>query len=149
MEKAETARALFQQGYNCAQSVFGAFAPELGIDRETAFRLASGFGAGMGRMRQVCGAVSGMILAAGLAQGYSDPTRLDEKTATYAMIQQLAHEFEQANGSIICQTLLGLARPEGTAQAEARTAEYYRKRPCADLVAQAAGILESYLQKAE
>ena len=99
----------------------------------------------MGRMRNVCGAVSGMFLAAGLARGYSEPGTHEKKTETYAMIQQLAAEFEARNGSIVCKTLLGLERPEGTPQAEARTAEYYRKRPCAELVAQAAEILEAYL----
>lgn len=145
-DRSAQARALFLQGYNCAQSVLGAFAEDLGLDQQTAMRLASGFGGGMGRMRHVCGAVSGMFLAAGLARGYSDPAAREEKTAVYAMIQRLAAAFEAENGSIICRTLLGLERPEGTPQAEARTADYYRKRPCADLVACAAGILSRELQ---
>lgn len=147
MSKAEQAKQLFLQGYNCSQAVLGAFAPDLGLDFETAVRLASGMGGGIGRMRSVCGACSGMCMAAGLANGYSDPKAGAEKTATYAMIQQLAGRFREENGSIICKELLGLEKPEGTPQAEQRTAQYYKKRPCAELVAQAAGFLEEYLSK--
>ena len=130
-EKAQRAKALFLEGYNCAQAVAGAFAPEMGLSVDAAARLASGFGGGMGRMREVCGAVS--------------PKAGPEKTDTYAMIQELAGRFRAENGSIICRELLGLARPEGTPQAEARTPEYYKKRPCPELVALAAQILEEWL----
>ena len=122
-EKAQRAKALFLEGYNCAQAVAGAFAPEMGLSVDAAARLASGFGGGMGRMREVCGAVSGMTLAA----------------------SELAGRFRAENGSIICRELLGLARPEGTPQAEARTPEYYKKRPCKELVGDAAEILEKYI----
>ena len=128
-EKAQRAKALFLEGYNCAQAVAGAFAPEMGLSVDAAARLASGFGGGMGRMREVCGAVSGMTLAASALRGYNDPKAGPEKTDTYAMIQELAGRFRAENGSIICRELLGLARPEGTPQAEARTPEYYKKRP--------------------
>ena len=134
-EKAQRAKALFLEGYNCAQAVAGAFAPEMGLSVDAAARLASGFGGGMGRMREVCGAVSGMTLAASALRGYNDPKAGPEKTDTYAMIQELAGRFRAENGSIICRELLGLARPEGTPQAEARTPEYYKKRPCPELVA--------------
>ena len=130
-EKAQRAKALFLEGYNCAQAVAGAFAPEMGLSVDAAARLASGFGGGMGRMREVCGAVSGMTLAASALRGYND--------------QELAGRFRAENGSIICRELLGLARPEGTPQAEARTPEYYKKRPCPELVALAAQILEEWL----
>lgn len=128
-EKAQRAKALFLEGYNCAQAVAGAFAPEMGLSVDAAARLASGFGGGMGRMREVCGAVSGMTLAASALRGYNDPKAGPEKTDTYAMIQELAGRFRAENGSIICRELLGLARPEGTPQAEARTPEYYKKAP--------------------
>ena len=118
-EKAQRAKALFLEGYNCAQAVAGAFAPEMGLSVDAAARLASGFGGGMGRMREVCGAVSGMTLAASALRGYNDPKAGPEKTDTYAMIQELAGRFRAENGSIICRELLGLARPEGTPQAEA------------------------------
>ena len=134
-EKAQRAKALFLEGYNCAQAVAGAFAPEMGLSVDAAARLASGFG----------GAVSGMTLAASALRGYNDPKAGPEKTDTYAMIQELAGRFRAENGSIICRELLGLARPEGTPQAEARTPEYYKKRPCPELVALAAQILEEWL----
>lgn len=108
-EKAQRAKALFLEGYNCAQAVAGAFAPEMGLSVDAAARLASGFGGGMGRMREVCGAVSGMTLAASALRGYNDPKAGPEKTDTYAMIQELAGRFRAENGSIICRELLGLA----------------------------------------
>ncbi len=147
MTKAEQARQLFLQGYNCCQSVFGAYAQELGIDMPTAMALASGMGGGIGRTRSVCGACTGMCMAAGLAKGYTSPTAKEEKTQTYAMIQALLKRFEADNGSTICKVLLGLEKPEGSCQAEERTEEYYKKRPCPELVAYAAGILEEYLQE--
>ena len=143
--RAQRAYALFLQGYNCAQSVAGAFADEMGLPLETVMRMASGFGGGIGRLRETCGTVSGMVLAAGMLRGYGAPETGEKKTQTYAMIQELAARFRAANGSIVCRELLGLAAPEGTPQAEARTPEYYRKRPCPRLAAEAAGILEAYL----
>lgn len=146
--KGKKARELFLSGANCAQSVLGAYAEECGLDEETALRLASGFGAGMGRMREVCGAVSGMFMAFDLLRGYSDLTDKAAKDAHYARIQQLAQEFRQENGSIICRELLGLAPRQTTSPiSEKRSDEYYKKRPCADLVALAATILETKLQQ--
>ena len=145
MSKAEEARALFLQGYNCCQSVVGAFAPEMGLELETAVRLASGMGGGIGRLRSVCGACSGMCIAAGMLRGYSSPRATTEKTRTYAMTQQRVGQFQQKSGSMICKELLGLDEPEGVAQASERTAEYYQRRPCPDLVAQAGGILQEFL----
>ena len=146
-EKAQRAKALFLEGYNCAQAVAGAFAPEMGLSVDAAARLASGFGGGMGRMREVCGAVSGMTLAASALRGYNDPKAGPEKTDTYAMIQELAGRFRAENGSIICRELLAKAgaAPTGGTAAEERTAEYYKKRPCPELVALAAQILEEWL----
>ena len=140
--KAERAKTLFQQGYNCAQSVAVAFAPEMGLSEETAARLASAFGGGMGRMREVCGAVSGMLLVAGMLYGYSDPTSREEKRETYALVQRLAARFRQENGSIVCRELLGLpAGAVSVSTPEKRTADYYKKRPCPKLVRLAAEIL--------
>ena len=134
-EKAQRAKALFLEGYNCAQAVAGAFAPEMGLSVDAAARLASGFGGGMGRMREVCGAVSGMTLAASALRGYNDPKAGPEKTDTYAMIQELAGRFRAENGSIICRELLAKAgaAPAGGTAAEDRTADYYKKRPCPEL----------------
>lgn len=141
----EQARAYFLEGYNCSQSVLLAFHEELGLDPDTAAKLASSFGGGMGRLREVCGAVSGMLLAAGLACGYSDPKDPAAKKAHYERVQQLAATFRQHHGSIVCRELLGLDHKSDTPTPAARTKEYYAKRPCAELVADAAGILEAYL----
>ncbi len=144
-EKAARARELFLQGYNCAQSVAGAFAEEMHLPLDTVTRMVSGFGGGFGRLREVCGAVSGMTFAASVLRGYCDPKAAGEKTQVYQMIQTLAGRFEAANGTLICRELLHLDAPEGTPAAEPRTAEYYQRRPCAELVACAAQILEDYL----
>ena len=105
-KKAERARRLFKEGYNCAQAVVGAFAGEMGMDFDTAIKLASSFGGGMGRMREVCGAVSGMFIVAGVLYGYSDPKDKEAKDKHYALIQELAEQFKNSNGSIICKNLL-------------------------------------------
>jgi len=142
-DKAGRARELFLSGANCAQAVLGAFAPECGISLETALRLASGFGGGIARLREVCGAVSGMVMAADLLYGSADLSDKAEKDAHYARLRRLTEAFRQKNGSIVCRELLGLAPRQSDAPvSEARTPEYYQKRPCAELVALAASILE-------
>ena len=145
-EKAEIARELFCAGANCAQAVLGAFAGECGLSREDAFRIASGFGGGMGRQREVCGAVSGMVLVLNYKYGNADITDKAAKDAHYARVQTLCNAFRKETGSIVCRELLGLA-PGQTDQphSEERTGEYYRKRPCADLVALAAELTEAAL----
>lgn len=143
--KAKRAQELFLAGYNCAQAVFGAFCEDYGIDFETGMRLTSSMGGGMGRLREVCGAVSSMFLIDGLAEGYSDPADRQGKTDHYARIQALAQAFKEANGSIICRDLLGAQAGADTHVPEKRTAEYYQKRSCPDLVYSAAEILEEHL----
>ena len=140
-QKGDLAFSLFTEGYNCCQAVAGAFAQELGMPLDTVMRMASGFGGGMGRMREVCGAVSGMTLVLGALQGYNDSKATDEKTQTYARVQDLAQQFKAETGSILCRELLGLPAPEGTPQAEVRTAQYYEKRPCGELCRMAADLL--------
>lgn len=148
MKKSEKAVELFKKGYNCSQSVFGAFAEDLGIDFETAVMISSSFGGGMGRMREVCGAVSGMSMAASMLFGCDDPKNADKKKEIYQTIQSLAGEFRNKNGSIICRELLGLDKNAATPPTpEARTPQYYKKRPCALLVYDAAEILEKYIEK--
>ena len=117
----EAARAYFLEGYNCAQSVVLAFQKELGIEKEAAARLASSFGGGMGGLREVCGAVSGMFLAAGLLYGYSDPKDTAGKKEQYERVQILAHEFSGRNGSIICRELLGPGHQSDSPTPSART----------------------------
>mgnify|MGYP003592100001 CR=1 FL=1 len=145
-DKAESAIGYFKEGYSCSQSVLLAFCEEYGLDKETAVKLSSSFGAGMGRLREVCGAVSGMFMVAGLAYGYTDPKDHIGKSEHYERIQYLAREFEEKNHSIICRELLGSGAGKDNPEPEKRTAEYYQKRPCADLVGMAAEIMEKYLE---
>ena len=144
-EYAAKAKELFLSGYNCSQAVLLAFDDVTGLDEKTAARLASSFGGGMGRMREVCGAVSAMFMICGLTNGYDDPKAKEEKAAHYAAIQALADDFKKENRSIICRELLGL-NADGSPVPAARTAEYYKKRPCADLVSDAARIVALRLQ---
>lgn len=147
--KAVQAKALFEQGYNCAQAVFLSFAADYGINNATASALSSSFGGGMGRLREVCGAVSGMFMAAGLQFGGYSPDDADAKKALYARIQELAKRFEAENGSIICRELLGLSVSREAPTPQARTSEYYKKRPCSELVACAARIFDEYLKESD
>ena len=144
--KAKKAMELFQEGYNCAQAVLGAFAQDMNMDFQQAMMLSSSFGGGMGRMREVCGAVSAMFMVAGLEKGYSDPKASTEKADHYDIIQQLAAKFKAENGSIICRDLLGLTKPGPDSPVpEERTEVYYKKRPCQLLVGQCAAILAQEL----
>ncbi|MFU0832399.1 MAG: C_GCAxxG_C_C family protein [Oscillospiraceae bacterium] len=140
----ERAMQLFEQGYNCSQSVFAAFSEELGLDVQTALKLASSFGGGMGRLREVCGAVTGMFMAVGLKYGYTGPNAMPEKTKHYERIQALAKRFEKENGSIICRELLGLDVKYDDPKPQARTKEYYQSRPCSELVGAAAQMLDEF-----
>ncbi len=147
MTHAEKAKAYFEQGYNCAQAVTLAFAEEMGLDVDTAAKMASSFGGGLGRLREVCGCVSGMALAAGALYGYSDPKAKEEKAEHYALIQKLAGEFKERNGSMICRELLAGINNDTNPVPEERTESYYKKRPCADLAYVAAEILEKEMER--
>ena len=149
--RAQRAVELFKEGYNCSQAVFASCADIYGIeDQDLALRLSASFGGGMGRMRLVCGAASGMFMLAGLHNGSATPHDNQGKMANYAFVQQLAGEFKAKYGSLICAELLGLA-PKGQLQmtndqlpmdprpAE-RTQQYYEKRPCSEMVAEAVRI---------
>ena len=143
--RADRAEALFRQGYNCSQSVFAAFADVVGLSVEEAAQLASPFGAGFGKLREVCGAVSGMTMLAGKLKGYSDPKAREEKVELYKLIQKMCAEFEEKEGSIICRELLGLEKGEDLGEPAVRTEEYYRSRPCVGACRTAAEIAEKYL----
>lgn len=136
----------FAKGYNCAQSVVLAYADEIGLERKTALMLSSSFGGGMGRLREVCGAVSGIFMVAGIKFGYSDPQDNAAKKNLYRLVQEFAHRFEEENGSIICRELLCMSVKKDSPEPEKRTGEYYKKRPCKELVASAADIFD-YLCK--
>ena len=142
----ELAKDLFIEGYNCSQAVLAAFEDEIGLDLETCLKIASSFGGGMGRLREVCGAVSGMFMVAGLIYGYTDPKDYSAKTEHYKRIQELAKQFEEQNGSIVCRELLGLSVKADAPVPEKRTEQYYKKRPCAELVEQAAAIIDDYIK---
>ena len=152
-ERVEKAKKLFKEGgYNCCQAVVLAYNDLFGIDDETAAAMSSGFGGGMGRMREVCGSVSGMVLLAGLLKPASDPSDKSARTANYSLVQEVAGEFKAINGSIICKDLLGLSSdsapasdsthgiPESPVPSD-RTPEYYKKRPCEELVGISARII--------
>lgn len=132
---------LFKMGYNCAQSVTAAFADEYGYTEEQALKMSASFGGGIGRMRETCGAACGMFILAGLETGSIDATDREGKARNYAFVQELAEAFRQANGSLICAELLGLReRKPQEPKPEERTAVYYAKRPCAQMVESAARI---------
>lgn len=147
MSRAELAKSYFMEGYNCSQSVFLAFCEDYDLDFETALKISSSFGGGMGRLREVCGTVTGMFMTAGLLYGYTSPKDREGKAEHYKRIQELANEFESRNGSIVCRDLLGLEKGKDTPVPEERTAEYYKKRPCAELAGMAAGIMEDYMKR--
>ena len=129
MSRADRAEELFRMGYNCSQSVFASFADVIGMMTEEAAKIASPFGAGFGKLREVCGAVSGMTLLAGYLQGYSDPADFESKKELYALIQKMCAEFEKTEGTLICRELLGLKKGEDLAEPSVRTEEYYKSRP--------------------
>ena len=140
----EKAKAYFYEGYNCAQSIVLTFADAMGIAPETALRLSSSFGGGMGRLREVCGAVSGMFMVIGVLCGYDDPKDPAAKSEHYHRIQALASRFAADHGSIVCRNLLGGA-PDSSPTPSARTEAYYKKRPCPELIAYAADLTAEYL----
>ncbi len=145
-EHSTLAKDLFEKGYNCSQSVVLAFCDETGLDSETALKISSSFGGGMGRLREVCGAVTGMFIVAGMLDGYSDPLDRTAKVEHYKLIQSIAMKFEDENKSIICRELLGLSVDKESHIPEERNEGYYKKRPCAELVEYGAKILDEYIQ---
>lgn len=147
MTHSDKAKELFKQGYNCSQAVLGAFAEELGLPFETAMKISSSFGGGMGRMREVCGAVSGMFMAAGMMFGASDNSNPSAKGELYKKIQELAKRFKDMNGSIICRELLEGVETSTSPKPSERTEAYYKKRPCVELVGDACDIFEQYLKE--
>ena len=141
MNHAEKARELFLFGCSCSQAVFAAFAEDFGMDEKTALKLASSFGGGMGGMRETCGAVSGMLMAAGMKWGYSEVGDLEIKTAHYARVRSLIEAFKAEHSTIVCRELLAHLG-ELKQDPSARTAEYYKVRPCVMFVETAASLLD-------
>lgn len=148
MTRRESAMKNFTDGYNCTQAVVLAFEDLLPLDRDTLMKMSCSFGGGMGRLREVCGAVTGMFLVAGLLYGYGTPETGEVKLNHYAKIQELARRFEDANrGTIVCRELLGLSVKHDSPVPEDRTAEYYHKRPCPEIVGCAAEILDRFIEE--
>lgn len=149
--RTDQAIALFFEGYNCSQSVFAAYADLFGMDKKTALRVSASFGGGIGRMREVCGAASGMFLVAGMLTGATEGKDQLAKKKNYEVVQSLAAEFKKENGgSYICRELLGLDKDGkkvilGDTTPDARTEEYYKKRPCIKTIQGAAAIIERML----
>ena len=140
----------FMSGYGCAQSVVAALADLYGLDDTMAKRIAAGFGGGVGRMRMMCGTVSGLVILAGLDCGQTEGADREGKAACYKVVQELLDTFKQRNGSLICAELLGLNGcpvVKNTYVPDERNAAYYKKRPCAQKVESAARIFAEYLQR--
>lgn len=151
-DRVQKAVELFMQGYNCSQSVFLAFADLYGMDEDMAKRVSAGFGGGVGRMRMMCGAVSGMVMLAGLDAGQTEGNDRKGKADCYAVVQGLVNKFKDENGSVICAELLGMKGCKVVKNSnipDERNAEYYRVRPCSQKVENAAGLFAEYLASKE
>lgn len=146
-DHAEKACELFVGGLNCAQAVFVAFCDVTGMDRETAMRISSSFGGGMGRLREVCGTCSSMFMVAGLLYGLGEGYTFEEKAEHYARIQELATRFKERHETIICRELLKGLNVTTDPTPERRTEQYYKVRPCIKFVRTAAEILDRYIEE--
>ena len=145
MDHSMYAAELFLKGYSCSQAITVAFADITGLSPEFSAKMASSFGGGMGRLREVCGAVSGMFMVAGLLYGYDTPDDDCAKKAHYALVQELAAKFKEQAGSIVCREIL--KNPPSGPNPTPRTEEFYKVRPCARLVILAAQILDEYIEQ--
>ncbi len=148
-ERVQRAVDNFMAGYGCCQSVVAAFSDLYGLDNTMAKKIGAGFGGGVGRMRMMCGAVSGIVILVGLDCGQTEGSDREGKSACYKVVQELLEKSKQENGSIICAEILGIQGHEKASSsyvASARTAEYYKKRPCAAKVESAARIFANYLK---
>lgn len=148
MNESQRAVELFKEGFNCSQSVFVAFAHRFDIDEDTAKKISAGLGGGIGRLREVCGAVSGAAMVIGSLASATEGADAENKQKNYELVREFAKRFTEENGSIICRELLGLdEQTKETAKPESRTAEYYKKRPCVEIVECAAQILEEMINE--
>ena len=146
-QRIRRAEELFVKGYNCSQSVVAAFADLYGYTEEQALKLSAGMGGGMGRLRMTCGAVAGMAILAGMDCGSADADDREGKSANYKVVQQLCEKFKQEHQSLICAELLNLRKGAPLSyEASERTAEYYKTRPCVNMVVTAAKIFAEYAE---
>lgn len=148
-KRVEKAVELFKEGYNCSQSVVAAFADMYGFTKEQALKMSASFGGGIGRMRETCGAACGLFMLAGFEVCATEGADRAGKAANYALVQQFAEEFKKRNGALRCADLLGLSKKEPVVSTpEARTDAYYKKRPCARMIENAARIWVEYQKNA-
>ena len=146
MDRVQKAKELFKSGYNCSQSVVGAFADAFGFDYNMAMKMAEGMGGGMGRMRLTCGAVSGMAMLAGMKYSCAKAGDIKTRTKIYEKVREMSKDFKDKHGSIICSELLGSSMPaDNGAAPEARTAQYYKNRPCVECIGDCAAIVQKRL----
>lgn len=145
MDRGMYAAELFHKGYNCAQAVFASFGDVTGLDEKTAAKMASSFGGGMGRLREVCGAVSGMLMVVSMLYGYDNPGEHEEKKELYTLVQELAGKFREKAGTIICREILD--NPPDDPNPSIRTEAYYAHRPCSGMVVLATEILDQYIKE--
>ena len=143
MEHSKKALDYFHEGYNCAQAVAMAFCDVTGLSQTQAARMASAFGGGIGRMREVCGAVSGMYMVLGILYGYDEPGKQAEKKNLYTHVQELAAEFKTQSGSIICRDIL--KNPASDPNPTPRSPEFYAMRPCDRMVFEAARLMDEFI----
>ena len=143
----EQAVKLYYEGYSCAQSMLLTFSDETGLSRELSLRISSSFGGGMGRLREVCGAVTGMFMICGILYGYTDITDTSLKAAHYARVQELGLEFKKRYSTFICRELLDLDVLHDDPTPEERTSEYYKKRKCSLYIEAAAEILDEFIER--
>lgn len=147
MTKRELAESLFLKGYNCAQSAAGAFSDEVNLPLDVLLKIASPFGGGAGRLRKMCGALSGCFIVLGLLNGYSDPDDYEGKKELYKSVQKIALEFKSKNRSYICKELLN-TKGESPPEPSVRDENFYKTRPCAKFIGDCAEILENFLKNA-
>lgn len=141
----DKAKQLFLEGYNCSQAVALAFSDLITLDPIVISKTMSSFGGGLGRLREVCGAISGMAFVTGWLYGYSNPKDFSEKKEHYSRIQEMANEFKNMHGSIVCKEILGIQGPNSSIPSE-RTKEFYAKRPCLRCIEDSALILDKYIE---
>lgn len=145
-ERSEKAVELFKSGYNCSQAVFAAYADIFGFSEDMALRVSAGLGGGVGRSREVCGTVSAAAMLIGMKYGATDGDDSEGKKLCYHKVQEFIAEFKTINPSIVCRELLGLNPGENShPKPDQRNEQYYKKRPCAQLVEDSALALEKII----
>jgi len=147
LQRGEKAKEYFEKGYNCAQSVLGSFSDLLPLDFSTAMKLSLPFGGGIARMRETCGTVTGGCMVLGFLFGSDDPKGHGAKADHYALVRTFTDRFEEIHGSVVCRTLLGLDQKHSDSVPEKRTSEYYKKRPCGDMVAIASILVAQIIKE--